>query len=166
LVYLLCIYSLNCELLPIRLQPIPAITVIGKHLKSVYMTNEKRTFGPRAMFRFWLFRTGIYLIATPILTIFIALLLIHIGVVPTILGSSSSAFLLNILPIGALLFVVITWFSLKTLRCKHCGSHLAIRATDRGVTNGHYTTWPVRCKLCNTNSSIKIKTTGANQLVG
>ncbi len=126
------------------------------------MTNKKRTWGPKTMFRFWLFRTIMYLITTPFLTMLLAALLMKTEVIPTIDGTSFNAFLINVLPICAFFAVGVIWLSLKTLRCRHCGSHMALRVTEKGVVDGYYTTWPARCKFCNKNSSVKIKTTGSN----
>ena len=134
--------------------------------RSVHMTNKKLSWGPKAMFRFWLARTVGYLIMAPFLTMLIAALLMKIEVVPTIGGASFSAFLFSVLPICAFFVVGIIWFSLKTLRCRHCGSHMALRVTDKGVINGYYTTWPARCKFCSKSSLVKIKTTGSNSTGG
>jgi len=102
-----------------------------------------------------------YLGATPFFTMLIAFLLSKIGFMPPIGGTSVNALLINVAPIAAFVIVVIIWLNLKTLRCKHCGSHRALRVTDKGVIDGYYTTWPARCKFCNKNSAIIIKTTGS-----
>ena len=126
------------------------------------MTIKNLTWGPKAMFRFWLVRTVMYIGATPIFTMLIAFPLSKIGLTPPIGGTSVNTLLIDVAPIGAFVIVVIIWLNLKTLRCEHCGSHRALRATDKGIIDGYYTTWPTRCKFCNKSSSVKIKTAGNN----
>jgi len=130
------------------------------------MTNTKGTFGPKAMFNFWLLRTFMYLLITPIPTLVCAFLLSTIGIMPSIIGASMHILLINSLPIGILFCVGIIWLSLKTLRCKRCRSNLALQAIGKGLVDGYYTTWPVQCKHCRTASKVTIKTSGSNHGAG